>query len=160
MAKKKTTAKKAVTKKTAVKKTVIKKTIAKKAVKKTTVKKKKTVLMDARKFAIEAAKIAIERNCKDVVILDLKGKSPATDYFLIATGTSDRQICSVAEEIIDFGHKHKLRPFGKAGMEQGKWVLLDFIDVVVHLFSEEFRDYYDLELLWGDAEKLEIRSEK
>jgi ribosome-associated protein len=84
------------------------------------------------------------------------GKSPATDYFLIATGTSDRQICSVADEILEFGHKHKLRPFGKAGMEQGKWVLLDFVDVVVHLFSEEFREYYDLELLWGDAEKVKF----
>jgi ribosome-associated protein len=155
LAKKKITAKKAVKKKIAVKKTVIKKTTAKKAVKKTTVKKK-TALMDSKKFAIEAAKIAIARNCKDVVILDLVGKSPATDYFLIATGTSDRQICSVADEILEFGHKHKLRPFGKAGMEQGKWVLLDFVDVVVHLFSEEFREYYDLELLWGDAEKIKI----
>ena len=156
MAKKKTTIKKTTAKKTAVKKTVIRKTTVKKAVKKTTVKKTKTALMGSKKFAIEAAKLAIERNCKDVVILDLAGKSPATDYFLIATGTSDRQICSVAEEIIDFGHKHKLRPFGKAGMEQGKWVLLDFVDVVVHLFNAEFRQYYDLELLWGDAEKLKI----
>ncbi|MHB0946948.1 MAG: ribosome silencing factor [Sedimentisphaerales bacterium] len=156
MAKKKTTAKKTVVKKSTIKKAAVKKT----AVKKTAVKKKKTALIDSKKFAIEAAKIAIARNCKDVVILDLVGKSPATDYFLIATGTSDRQICSVADEILEFGHKHKLRPFGKAGMEQGKWVLLDFVDVVVHLFNEEFRDYYDLELLWGDAEKLEIRSEK
>jgi len=156
LAKKKTTAKKTVVKKSTIKKAAVKKN----AVKKTAVKKKKTALIDSKKFAIEAAKIAIARNCKDVVILDLVGKSPATDYFLIATGTSDRQICSVAEEVLEFGHKHKLRPFGKAGMEQGKWVLLDFVDVVVHLFNEEFRDYYDLELLWGDAEKLEIRSEK
>jgi ribosome-associated protein len=151
LAKKKVTAKKTVVKKAAVKKTAVKKTVVKKAA-----AKKKTALMAAKKFAIEAAKIAIERNCKDVVILNLKGKSPATDYFLIATGTSDRQICSVADEIIEFGHKHKLRPFGKAGMEQGKWVLLDFVDVVIHLFSEEFRQYYDLELLWGDAEKVKI----
>ena len=160
MAKKKVTAKKTAVKKAVVKKTTVKKTVKKTAVKKTAEKKKKTALIDSKKFAIEAAKIAIARNCKDVVILDLTGKSPATDYFLIATGTSDRQICSVADEILEFGHKHKLRPFGKAGMEQGKWVLLDFVDVVVHLFNEEFRDYYDLELLWGDAEKLEIRSEK
>ena len=156
MAKKKVTAKKTIAKKAVAKKTAVKKA----AVKKTAVKKKKTALIDSKQFAIEAAKIAIARNCKDVVVLDLVGKSPATDYFLIATGTSDRQICSVADEILEFGHKHKLRPFGKAGMEQGKWVLLDFVDVVVHLFNEEFRDYYDLELLWGDAEKLEIRSEK
>lgn len=112
--------------------------------------------LTAKKLVTEAAKIAIERNCTDVVALDLKGKSPATDYFLIATGTSDRQIKTVADEITQFAHKHNLRLFGRAGYEQGKWILLDFIDVVVHLFDEEFRQYYDLELLWGDAKKLKI----
>lgn len=149
MAKKKT-----ISKKTAVKKAIVKKTITKKTAVKAVAKK--TALMASKNFAIEAAKIAITRNCTDVVVLDLVGKSPATDYFLIATGTSDRQICSVANEIIDFGHKHKIRAFGKAGMEQGKWVLIDFVDVVIHLFNEEFRQYYDLELLWGDAEKVKI----
>ncbi|OHB58938.1 MAG: ribosome silencing factor [Planctomycetes bacterium RBG_13_44_8b] len=117
---------------------------------------KKTAVLTAKKFALKAAKIAIERNCTDVVLLDLKGKSPATDYFLIATGTSDRQIRTVADEITQFGYEHKFKIFGRAGYEQGKWVLLDFVDVVVHLFDEEFRQYYDLELLWGDAEKLKI----
>jgi ribosome-associated protein len=110
--------------------------------------------LNAKKFAIEAAKIAIERHCTDVVVLDLTGKSPATDYFLIATGTSDRQIKTVADEIMQFGREHKFNLFGRAGYEQGKWILLDFVDVVVHIFDEEFRQYYDLELLWGDAEKL------
>jgi len=63
---------------------------------------------------------------------------------------------TVADEITQFAHKHNLRPFGRAGYEQGKWVLLDFVDVVIHIFDEEFRQYYDLELLWGDAEKLKI----
>ncbi|MGB8226501.1 MAG: ribosome silencing factor [Sedimentisphaerales bacterium] len=112
--------------------------------------------LTAKKLVTEAAKIALERHCTDVVALDLKGKSPATDYFLIATGTSDRQIKTVADEITEFARKNKLRPFGRAGYEQGKWVLLDFVDVVVHLFDEEFRQYYDLELLWGDAKKLKI----
>jgi len=112
--------------------------------------------MASKIFAIEAAKLAIESNCTNVVILDLTGKSPATDFFLIATGTSDRQIRSVADEILQFGRKNDIRPFGKAGLEQGKWVLLDFVDVVVHLFNAEFRQYYDLELLWGDAERLNI----
>jgi len=128
--------------------------------KKTIVKKKavtkKPDALTAKKFAIEAAKIAIERNCTDVVVLDLVGKSPATDYFLIATGTSDRQTRTVADEITDYGRKHDFRIFGRAGYEQGKWVLLDFVNVVVHLFNEESRQYYDLELLWGDAEKLKI----
>ena len=112
--------------------------------------------LTAKKLVTEAAKIALERHCTDLVALDLKGKSPATDYFLIATGTSDRQIKTVADEITEFAHKHKLRIFGRAGYEQGKWVLLDFVDVVIHIFDEEFRQHYDLELLWGDAKRLKI----
>jgi len=112
--------------------------------------------LNAKKFVIEAAKIAIERHCTDVVVLNLTGKSPATDYFLIATGTSDRQIRTVADEIMQFGKEHNFCLFGKAGYEQARWILLDFVDVVVHIFDEEFRQYYDLELLWGDAERLKI----
>ncbi|MBU1259941.1 MAG: ribosome silencing factor [Planctomycetes bacterium] len=123
--------------------------------KKKTTAKKKTALT-AKKFVLESAKIALERHCTDVVVLDLKGKSPATDYFLIATGTSNRQTRTVADEIKDFGKQHNFRIFGRAGYEQGRWILLDFVDVVIHIFDEEFREYYDLELLWGDAEKLKI----
>ncbi|OQA02526.1 MAG: Ribosomal silencing factor RsfS [Planctomycetes bacterium ADurb.Bin401] len=128
------------------------------AKKKTAVKKssKKKLEITAKQFALEAAKIAHERHCTDVVILDLTGKSPATDFFVIATGTSDRQTRTVADEITEYGKKHKFNIFGRAGYEQGKWVLLDFVDVVVHIFDQEFREYYDLELLWGDAEKLKI----
>ncbi|MBU2596322.1 MAG: ribosome silencing factor, partial [Planctomycetes bacterium] len=118
--------------------------------KKKTTAKKKTALT-AKKFVLESAKIALERHCTDVVVLDLKGKSPATDYFLIATGTSNRQTRTVADEIKDFGKQHNFRIFGRAGYEQGRWILLDFVDVVIHIFDEEFREYYDLELLWGDA---------
>jgi ribosome-associated protein len=112
--------------------------------------------LNAKKFAVEAAKIALERHCTDIVVLDLTGKSPATDFFVIATGTSDRQIKTVADEIIQFAYKNSLQLFGRAGYQQGKWILLDFIDVVIHIFDEEFREYYDLELLWGDAERLKI----
>jgi ribosome-associated protein len=124
------------------------------AVKKKTSKKKTETT--AREFAIEAAKIALHNNCTDVVALDLTGKSPATDYFIIATGTSDRQTRTVADDITEYGKKHDFKIFGRAGYDQGKWVLLDFVTVVVHVFNEEFRKYYDLELLWGDAEKLKI----
>ncbi|MCE5339649.1 MAG: ribosome silencing factor [Planctomycetaceae bacterium] len=124
------------------------------AVKKKTSKKKAETT--AREFAIEAAKIALHNNCTDVVVLDLTGKSPATDYFIIATGTSDRQTRTVADDITEYGKKHDFKIFGRAGYDQGKWVLLDFVTVVVHVFNEEFRQFYDLELLWGDAEKLKI----
>jgi ribosome-associated protein len=125
-----------------------------------------TKITPERKFVIEAARLAHDRHCTDIVILDLKGVSPATDYFLIATGTSGRQCKSVADEISMLGKEYKQSKFGTAGYEQGRWVLLDFINVVVHLFDDEMREYYDLEMLWGDAKKIrwqkpkKIKSEK
>lgn len=110
----------------------------------------------ARSFALAAAEVAAGRRCKDIVVLDLKGKSPATDYFVIATGTSDRQMRTVADEICESAKKQDFQRFGRAGYEQARWILLDFVDVVIHIFDREYRDYYDLELLWGDAERLEI----
>lgn len=113
-------------------------------------KQKKTT----KNFALLTAQIAADRHCSDVVVLDLKGMSPATDYFVIATGTSDRQIKTVADEISVEAKRHGLQRFGLAGYEQARWVLLDFVDVVVHIFDDEYRNYYDLELLWGDAKRL------
>jgi len=114
-------------------------------------KKQKT---KARGLALIAARAADERRCKDIVVLDLKGKSPATDYFVIATGTSDRQRRAVADEICEAAREQGWQRFGSAGYEQGRWILLDFVDVVIHIFDREYRDYYDLELLWGDAHRL------
>lgn len=112
--------------------------------------------IDSADFAVKAAKIAIERNCSDVMVLDLKGVSPAADYFVIATGTSNRQMQSIADEIQDLAKEHKNKRFGIAGYDTGKWILLDYVDVVIHLMSEESRDYYALEMLWGDTKKLNI----
>jgi ribosome-associated protein len=109
-----------------------------------------------KKFALEAAKIAAERHCTDIVVLDLTGMSPATDFFVIATGTSDRQMRTVADEISDAAKEFGFSRFGRAGYEKARWILLDFIDVVVHIFDKEYREYYDLDLLWGDAKKLKI----
>ena len=110
----------------------------------------------ARAFALAAAKVAAERHCTDIAVLDLKGRSPATDYFVIATSTSDRQRRTVADEICEAARKQDFQRFGRAGYEQARWILLDFIDVVIHIFDKTYREYYDLELLWGDAEKLTI----
>jgi ribosome-associated protein len=114
----------------------------------------KRVKEKAKVFALAAAKIASERHCSDIVVLDLKGKSPATDYFVIATGTSGRQMRAVADEICGAARDEGQQRFGRAGYEQARWILLDFIDIVIHIFDSEYRDYYDLELLWGDAKRL------
>ena len=110
----------------------------------------------AKAFAIAAAKIAADRRCSDIVVLDLRGLSSVTDYFVIATGTSDRQMRTVCDEIHDEAKKSKLSLFGQAGYEQGRWIVMDFIDVVVHVFDSEYRNYYALEMLWGDARRLKI----
>jgi ribosome-associated protein len=120
----------------------------------------KSVNEKARGFALAAAGIAAERHCSNIVVLDLKGKSPATDYFVIATGTSDRQMRTVADEICDAAKEKGQQRFGRAGYEQARWILLDFVDVVIHIFDAEYRDYYDLELLWGDAKRLKWDKKK
>ncbi|MGD0551703.1 MAG: ribosome silencing factor [Sedimentisphaerales bacterium] len=110
----------------------------------------------AKALAVAAAKLAGERHCTDIVVLDLRKVSQVTDYFVILTGTSDRQMRSVADEITDIAKKQKSSLFGRAGYETSHWVLLDFVDVVVHIFDKQSRGYYDLEMLWGDAKKLKI----
>ncbi len=110
----------------------------------------------AKALALTAAKLAAERHCTNIVVLDLRDISPATDYFMIATGTSNRQMRSVADEICQAARDQGQQRFGRAGYEQARWILLDFVDVVIHIFDAEYRDYYDLEMLWGDAERLTI----
>ncbi|MHC4715983.1 MAG: ribosome silencing factor [Planctomycetota bacterium] len=116
--------------------------------------KKPITRISARQLAIESARLAHDRHCTEIVVLDLRRISPVTDYFVIATGTSDVQMRAVADEMSEeakgMGHK----AFSVSGRDTGKWILLDFIDVVVHLFDHEHRRYYDLELMWGDAPRV------
>jgi len=108
-----------------------------------------------RRLAVEAARLAHDSHCEDIVVLDLQGVSPVTDYFVIATGTSPRQMRSVADDIADFGKSIGQPVWQKAGMDSSQWVLLDFVDAVVHIFDVQARSYYDLELMWGEAPRVE-----
>lgn len=115
---------------------------------------------EARQFAIELARIAHDNKSEDVVALDLRGISPVTDFVVICTGTSERQMRTVADRIGEYGRKVGERPYGVSGLEGGVWILLDYVDVVVHVFAGAYRSYYDLELLWGDAPRVQwARSE-
>jgi ribosome-associated protein len=96
-------------------------------------------------------------HCKDVVILDVRGISPVTDFFVLATGSSGRQMRSVAVEIEELGEPRNFKSFGRNGHEGESWVLTDFVDVVLHIFSPTTRSYYDLDGLWGDAPRVEWR---
>ena len=105
----------------------------------------------SRRLAIVLARACAENRCRDVVLLDLRRRSPVTDFFVLATGTSGRQIRTVVERAREAARELEQRPLSDEGAETGWWALLDFFDVVVHVFSQEARQYYDLELLWGDA---------
>ncbi len=107
-----------------------------------------------RELAVAGARLAQERHCEDVVILDLRRISPVTDYFVICTGTSDRQIRAVGDELVEYGKSVDQRVWHVAGRDTADWIVLDFVDVVVHLFGKAQREYYDLELIWGAAPKV------
>jgi ribosome-associated protein len=105
--------------------------------------------------ALNCARLAAENKARDVVVLDLTDVTPIYDYFVIATGSSRRQIHNLAEEIdaglAAEGHKR----LGIEGYEAAKWIVQDYGDIVVHVFDKETRDYYELEELWADARKLD-----
>ncbi len=114
----------------------------------------------ARKFAIEVARLMADDKCEDLIILDLAGISGVCDFFVIGTGTSDRQMRAVADNIEEMGKKRGERPFSTAGLEGSSWMVLDYVDVVIHLFDGEARNFYELETLWGDAPRVEWESSR
>ncbi|MFA6044683.1 MAG: ribosome silencing factor [Phycisphaerales bacterium] len=108
----------------------------------------------AHKFAVAAAQLVRDDKCTDVVLLDVRNLSQVTDYIVIGTGTSDRQMQSVLDHVEELG-KSLGYPAWKTDTDQrSTWLLLDCVDVVVHLFEPNTRAHYDLEMLWGDAPRL------
>jgi ribosome-associated protein len=109
----------------------------------------------AAQLAARLAREADDLQCTAVCVLDVRGISPVTDFFVIATGNSPRQLRSVADAMADAAAEMGHRLLGVEGRADARWILLDFVDVVVHLFDPPGRSYYDLDLLWGDAPRLE-----
>jgi ribosome-associated protein len=97
----------------------------------------------------------LELKAQDVVILDLRGISTATDFFVIAEGTSDVQVKAIADHTVDELKKDGVRPEHIEGIRGGRWVLLDYVDFIVHVFHPQARQFYQLENLWGDAPRWE-----
>ncbi len=106
--------------------------------------------------AVLIAEAAHERKADDVVGLDVRNLSSFADTFIIATGTSDRHVRSVADAIEAALKAHGDVPLGIEGYDEGRWVLIDCTDTIVHIFQREVRDHYDLERLWSDAPALEL----
>ena len=108
-------------------------------------------MQDLPHSVAQAAGFALDRKAQDVMALDLRGVSSATDFFVLATGTSDIQVRAIAESVLEGLAKEGHRPLHVEGMDRARWVLMDFVDFVVHVFHPLARDFYQLELLWGDA---------
>lgn len=108
----------------------------------------------ARAFAIEAARLLSDDKCEDVVVLDVRELSHVTDYIIIGSGTSDRQMHSSLTHLEELGREQGFPVFRSSDDERSTWLLADFVDVVVHLFEPNQRAHYDLEMLWGDATRI------
>jgi ribosome-associated protein len=108
----------------------------------------------SKDLAEAAARAASSKQGRDVVILDVRDLIVITDYFVIASGSSDRQVRTIAEEIERALREQGLKPVRREGERDGRWVLLDFVDFVAHVFLDDDRAYYDLERLWADAPRV------
>ena len=111
--------------------------------------------MDSRKLAKLCRDLAENRKAENVVVLDVRKISSITDYFVIASGTSEPHLRAIVDEITDkLREEHGLRPTATDGNIRAAWQVMDFFDVIVHVMREDVREHYDLEGLWGDAPRV------
>jgi ribosome-associated protein len=113
------------------------------------------VAPDSRELAVAAARAAAGKQGDRIVVLDVRDLIVITDYFVIASGSSDRQVRTIVDEVEKALRSQGSKPVRREGEDRGSWILLDYFDVVVHVFGAEERDYYDLERLWRDAPVVE-----
>ncbi len=109
--------------------------------------------------AKRAAELCVDLKANDVTLLDLTHISDATDYFVIASGSSDTHVRAIAEHVLEVLRKEGVRAHHVEGLQQGRWVLLDYVDFVVHVFHPVLREFYQLERLWSDAKTVAIERE-
>ena len=114
--------------------------------------------MDSKKLAQLCRDFADNKKAENIVILDVRKLSSVTDYFVIASGTSEPHLRAIVEEITgQLREEHGVRPRAMDGSVHGAWVVLDFFDVIVHVMRQDLRERYDLESLWGDAARVKPR---
>ena len=106
--------------------------------------------------ARRAAQVLLDNKANDVVMLDLRPVTDMADFFIVASGTSDTHVRATAGHVVETLKKEGIRVHSVEGMEQGRWVLLDYVDFVVHVFHPTLRSFYQLERLWGDAPAVAI----
>ncbi len=120
----------------------------------------KEAFKDPKKKSIFCAEVALEKKAFDITILELKKIASLTDYFLICSGRSDRQVQAIAQFIEEKMREKGVRPMGVEGRKGGRWILMDYEDVVIHIFYEPVRLYYNLEGLWIEAPRINSPEEK
>lgn len=114
---------------------------------------------DGKERLLLCINASLKRKAKNLTILNVKEISSFADYFIICSGTSDRQVQSIAASIRENLKEYGIIPLGIEGESLGKWVLMDYEDVIIHVFYEPIRDFYDLERLWPDAPRMEVGDE-
>lgn len=112
---------------------------------------------DTKKLAKKVAKIASDHKAIDIKVLELKKVTSFTDYFIVCSGSSDRQVQAIAGAISEELRKDGRKPLGEEGIREGRWALIDYGDVVAHIFYEPEREHYQIEKLWHDAPRVEFK---
>lgn len=120
-------------------------------------KKRKNRTIDLAKKCVE---FALDKKGINPIILEVKNLTELTDYFLICSGTSSRHIRTIAENIVEKLEEKGAKPFRFEADNDYSWVVIDIVDVIIHIFSEEKREFYRLEQLWGDAKQIKVKSHK
>ena len=116
----------------------------------------KDISLDSKKLVLQCVNAALERKAEDLVILKVKDLSSFADYFVICGGSSDRQIQGLADHIGQELKKEGIFPLGIEGERSGSWILMDYGDVILHIFYKPVRGFYDIEGLWSDAPRMTI----
>ncbi len=111
---------------------------------------------DSRQVALLAAQAGLDKKASGVEIVDVSGKVDYADYLVLMTGQSDRHVAAIAQSVDDFVSRHGHDAISVEGLPKANWVLIDFVDVVVHVFLEEARSLYDLDGLWMDARRVPV----
>ena len=112
--------------------------------------------MESSQLANKITDLIFNKKGYDVKILDLRKLTTITDYFVVCSGDSDTQVKAIADEVDKEMRDEGIRPWHTEGYQALNWILIDFVDVVVHIFKKETREYYNLEKLWGDAPMIEV----
>ncbi len=112
--------------------------------------------MTNKEYALLAGKILSNKKAQDIIIIDIQGKATFADYFVLCSGTSERQILSLTDEIEDAFAKEGLLAKSIEGKHGSGWILMDFGDIIVNLFTKEMRERYNIEKVWGDCQFIEV----